>query len=75
MKLLNTVVALLLAGLAGTQASAAEIRIKDITTIQGVRINKLTGFGLVTGLNGTGGKSPITRQFAQNILQLSLIHI
>lgn len=69
MKLLNTLVALLIAGLAGTQASAAEIRIKDITTIQGVRINKLTGFGLVTGLNGTGGKSPITRQFAQNILQ------
>lgn len=69
MNLLNTLVALLLASLAGTQASAAEIRIKDITTIQGVRINKLTGFGLVTGLNGTGGKSPITRQFAQNILQ------
>lgn len=69
MKLLTTISALLIAGLAGTQASAAEIRIKDITTIQGVRINKLTGFGLVTGLNGTGGKSPITRQFAQNILQ------
>lgn len=49
--------------------AAGEVRIKDITTIQGTRSNKLTGFGLVTGLNGTGGKSPITRQFAQNLLQ------
>ncbi|MEX2285675.1 MAG: flagellar basal body P-ring protein FlgI [Planctomycetaceae bacterium] len=47
----------------------ADVRIKDITDVEGVRTNKLFGIGLVTGLNGTGGKSPITRQFAQNMLQ------
>ncbi len=47
----------------------AQVRIKAITTVDGVRINQLTGMGLVTGLNGTGGNSPITRQFAQNLIQ------
>ncbi len=47
----------------------ADARIKDITDVEGMRVNKLVGIGLVTGLNGTGGKSPVTRQFAQNMLQ------
>ena len=45
------------------------VRIKDITDIEGVRTNQLTGLGIVTGLNGTGGQSPVTRQFALNMLQ------
>lgn len=56
---------LTLAGL----APAAEVRIKDITDVVGVRSNPLTGMGLVVGLNGTGGSSPATRRFAQNMLQ------
>lgn len=47
----------------------AEVRVKDITTVAGVRSNQLVGMGLVTGLNGTGGKNPETRQFAVNMLQ------
>jgi flagellar P-ring protein precursor FlgI len=47
----------------------AEVRIKDITTIEGVRTNQLVGMGLVTGLSGTGSKSPVTRQFAVNFMQ------
>jgi len=47
----------------------AEVRIKDVTDIEGVRINQLTGMGLVVGLNGTGSKSPITRQYAINFMQ------
>ena len=47
----------------------ATVRIKDITSVRGVRDNQLTGLGLVTGLNGTGGSSPVTRQFSQNLLQ------
>ena len=35
------------------------VRIKDIAQIQGVRYNQLTGFGLVTGLSGTGDSSSI----------------
>lgn len=46
-----------------------EVRIKDITNVAGVRENQLVGMGLVTGLNGTGGKNPETRQFALNMLQ------
>jgi flagellar P-ring protein FlgI len=57
--------------LAATPAATAqvEVRIKDITDIEGIRGNKLTGMGLVTGLNGTGGRNPVTRQFATNMLQ------
>ncbi len=34
----------------------AQVRIKDITTVEGVRENQLIGYGLVVGLNGTGAK-------------------
>lgn len=37
------------------QAEAS--RIKDITSVQGVRANQLIGYGLVVGLNGTGEKN------------------
>jgi len=54
-------------------ASAAQpqlgVRIKDLTDIGGWRANKLTGWGLVVGLNGTGGKNPATRQFVMNMLE------
>lgn len=48
------VLALLLALPAG-QVSA-QVRIKDITDVQGVRDNQLVGYGLVVGLNNTGDK-------------------
>jgi flagellar P-ring protein FlgI len=35
----------------------ASVRIKDISSFQGVRDNQLIGYGLVVGLNGTGDKS------------------
>ena len=37
--------------------SQAASRIKDIASIEGIRDNKLTGVGLVVGLNGTGDRS------------------
>ncbi len=46
-----------------------DVRIKDITYIEGQRVNRFTGMGLVSGLNGTGGKNPATRQFALNMLE------
>lgn len=62
--------ALALAVGAGNIASAqVAVRIKDLTDVEGVRPNKLTGMGLVAGLNGTGGKSPVTRRFAQHFQQ------
>ncbi|MGH7041053.1 MAG: flagellar basal body P-ring protein FlgI, partial [Acetobacteraceae bacterium] len=33
-----------------------QVRVKDITDLQGVRINQLIGYGLVVGLNNTGDK-------------------
>jgi flagellar P-ring protein precursor FlgI len=35
-------------------AGAAGARLKDIASIEGVRENQLSGYGLVAGLNGTG---------------------
>lgn len=46
----------LMIGLFASGAAQAE-RIKDLTTIQGVRSNALIGYGLVVGLNGTGDSS------------------
>ena len=34
----------------------AEVRIKDIADVEGVRENQLIGYGLVVGLNNTGDK-------------------
>jgi len=45
-------------------ADVAADRIKDLVNVAGVRTNKLIGFGLVVGLQGTGdGKDiPLTAQ-------------
>jgi flagellar P-ring protein precursor FlgI len=54
-----------------TGAVAAEtIRIKDIGKMAGWRDNALTGYGLVTGLAGTGdsGRNKATRQSIANML-------
>ena len=62
--------AIVIFGMVGCGSSVvADVRIKDITTVEGFRINQLTGIGLVTGLNGTGGKSTVTRRMLQNMLQ------
>ncbi|HUB14067.1 MAG TPA: flagellar basal body P-ring protein FlgI [Acetobacteraceae bacterium] len=36
--------------------ASAQVRIKDIVDVEGVRENQLVGYGLVVGLNGTGDK-------------------
>ncbi len=55
--------------LATTDASAA--RVKDLASLQGVRSNQLMGYGLITGLNGTGDdmkKSLFTLQAVYNMV-------
>lgn len=47
----------------------AEVRIKDITMVEGARSNQLYGTGLVFGLNGTGAKSLSTQQMAIDLLR------
>ena|SRR5208337_1627489 len=50
---------LLLWGLAVVSAKDSpvrEVRIQDISTVEGVRDNSLVGYGMVVGLNGTGDR-------------------
>lgn len=51
-------------------------RIKDITSIKGVRTNQLVGYGLVVGLNGTGDGSGtrFTTQSLVNMMERLGIH-
>jgi len=52
--------------------NAQAIRIKEVASIEGVRSNQLTGFGLVVGLDGTGDQTtqmPYTTQGLSNYLQ------
>ncbi|MEY2894035.1 MAG: flagellar basal-body P-ring protein [Pseudomonadota bacterium] len=68
---------ILLATLAASAAlwwpfSADAARIKEVATVQGVRSNPLTGYGLVVGLDGTGDQTtstPFTAQSLNALLQ------
>ena len=48
-----------------------QVRIKDLTTVQGLDIRQYVGYGLVTGLNGTGDsrRTKFTTQSVINMLQ------
>ncbi len=62
------ILALWLAPLGQAQAG----RIKELASIEGVRSNQLTGFGLVVGLDGTGDQTtqmPYTSQGLANYMQ------
>ena len=48
-------------------ASANAARIKEVASVQGVRMNQLVGYGLVVGLDGTGD-STTSAPFAQQSL-------
>lgn len=62
-----------LAGLASLSPGLAQaVKLKEIATVQGVRANQLTGYGLVVGLDGTGDQTtqaPFTTQSLQAMLQ------
>ena len=58
--------------LAGVVPAIAQVRIKDIVDVEGVRDNQLVGYGLVVGLNGTGDKldnSVFTRESLIGMLE------
>jgi len=67
---LITGILLILASLLSPAANAE--RIKDITTIAGIRSNPLVGYGLVVGLDGTGdstNQAPFTRESFLNLIK------
>ena len=41
---------------------AHAVRVKDVSTVQGIRANQLVGYGLVIGLPGTGEQTRFTEQ-------------
>ena len=66
-----TLIIFILASLVST-TSYAKSRIKDISSIEGMRDNMLVGYGLVVGLNGTGDnmkKSIITKKLLTDFLE------
>jgi len=53
-------------------ALASAARIKEVASVEGVRSNQLTGFGLIVGLDGTGDQTtqmPYTTQGLKNYMQ------
>lgn len=57
--------------LAGVSTLAQADRIRDLTTVGGVRENSLIGYGLVVGLDGSGDQTtqtPFTTQSLNNML-------
>ena len=54
------------------RGALAQVRIKDIADVEGIRSNQLVGYGLVVGLNGTGDKldsAVFTRQSLIGMLE------
>jgi flagellar P-ring protein precursor FlgI len=51
--------------------AGAEVRVKDIAKVLGVRDNEMVGYGLVAGLNGTGDRQQVvfTLQAIGNMLR------
>ena len=65
LKIVSKFILLLIFFLSNAQAD----RLKDLTSIAGVRSNQLVGYGLVVGLPGTGdGNSPLTLQSMQAMI-------
>jgi flagellar P-ring protein precursor FlgI len=70
--MLRTLLLVLMALASQAADVSAEARIKDITSVRGVRPNQLVGYGLVTGLKGTGDSlrnSPFTEQSMSSMLE------
>ena len=59
---------------AAAQAAEVTARIADVTHLQGQRINRLVGMGLIVGLNGTGDGdeyAPAMRALAEGLKKLA----
>ncbi|MBY6266292.1 flagellar basal body P-ring protein FlgI [Azospirillum sp. 412522] len=63
---------LLALGMLSAAPAAAQTRVKDLVTFDGVRRNQLVGYGLVVGLNGTGDRlinTPFTEQSLKGMME------
>ncbi|HBT54367.1 MAG TPA: flagellar biosynthesis protein FlgA, partial [Erwinia persicina] len=67
----NVLIRFALLLMVGFSTLAQADRIRDLTTVGGVRDNSLIGYGLVVGLDGTGDQTtqtPFTTQSLSNML-------
>ncbi|MGR5212170.1 flagellar basal body P-ring protein FlgI [Vibrio rotiferianus] len=62
-------IVLLLMSIVLFSATTQAARIKDVAQVAGVRSNQLVGYGLVSGLPGTGESNPFTEQSFNAMLQ------
>lgn len=67
-------IALFLLLLVCSSTAIAE-RVKDLTSVAGVRTNQLIGYGLVVGLNGTGDKTAYADQSLLSMLNKFGVHL
>jgi flagellar P-ring protein precursor FlgI len=72
MRFLSAISLLAIVAIAGAPlAATAEVRIKDVAAVKGIRDNQLVGYGLVVGLQGTGDtlqNAPFTGQSLQSMM-------
>ena len=69
---LRIFLAMMVALICATTATAGPVRLKDLVQFDGVRGNDLVGYGLVVGLNGTGDgirNAPFTEEMMSSILE------
>lgn len=74
---MRTIIALLILPLLCIDVMAS-VRVKDVTTVRGIRSNHLVGYGLVIGLNGTGDNlrnAPFTSRSIRSMLDRMGINI
>lgn len=59
------------------ESMQATVRIKDLSRVAGVRDNSLIGYGLITGLSGTGDgtRNKFTAQSVNNLLERFGVHV
>ena len=72
MKYFHLLILSLFSCLALISTAQAQVKIKDIVDIEGVRGNDLVGYGLVIGLDGSGDtirNSPYTEEALSNLLE------
>jgi len=63
---------IIVAGVLAICPAAAEVRLKDVVEVEGVRSNDLVGYGLVVGLDGTGDgirNAPYTQEIFAGLLE------
>lgn len=65
---INRLLVTLMAAMALISSQVQADRLKDISSVAGVRSNQLIGYGLVVGLDGTGDKTPFTKQTFRNMM-------